>query len=289
MTSPSVPIGLAPGGRFSEWIPHPVVLVTADLDGTILGSNGSVSPGVAAAVAGAVARGVRVGFATGRMRNGVIHIHRSIGAPGPHIFHNGAEVRADETTIASWPLTDDSIDGLLETATGLGAYAELYTRKGFSVTREEPRAEVHWEMLDSTPDGLVSSRADLSGEVLKATFIAFDADESHQLQRALGHLGLQVGAARAGNLDWLFINVTMPGVHKGRAMEAAARHLGVDTSRVLAIGDGDNDREMLEVAGTAVAMGQAPEDIRRTAHLVAPSLDDDGAAVAIDRLVTGGP
>ena len=264
-----------------------MALVAADLDGTVLGSDGDVSPAVARAVSDAVAAGVGVGFATGRMRNGVIHIHRSVGAPGPHIFHNGAEVRAEGATIASWPLSAEATDWILQTAVELDIYGELYTEEGFWTTKDEPRAEVHWEMLNASPAGHVGSRDDLDGDVLKATFIAFDEQEAQQLLGAVSDRGLQVGRASAGDLDWAFVNVTMPGVHKGRAMETAARHLGVDLSEVMALGDGDNDREMLEVAGTAVAMGQASDDLKELAHVVAPTVDADGAAVAISGLVVG--
>lgn len=286
MNAPSAPEGLVPGGRFDEWTRRPVRYVAADVDGTLLGPDLTVSEGVGSTVLAAVSSGVPVGFATGRMRNGALHIHRSLDVPGPHIFHNGAEVRADGETVAAWPLDDASVDAVVDVSAQLDAYCELYTSEGFVMTRYKPGAEVHWETLDRGPDATVTSRSELGGEaVLKATFIGFEPGQADAIEARFAAIGLQIGSAHAADLDWRFINVTMPGVHKGRAVEAAAAHLGVDSAEVMAIGDGHNDMDMLSMAGTAVAMGQAGEDVKALAHLVAPSVRHDGAAVALERLV----
>ena len=42
---------------------------------------------------------------------------------------------------------------------------------------------------------------------------------------------------------------------------------------------------MFAMAGTAVAMGQAADDIKAAAHLVTESLHDDGSAVALHALL----
>jgi hypothetical protein len=53
----------------------------------------------------------------------------------------------------------------------------------------------------------------------------------------------------------------------------------------MAIGDNFNDLEMLLYAGTSVAMGNAPEPVKAIAQWVAPDVEVDGAATAIERFV----
>jgi hypothetical protein len=55
----------------------------------------------------------------------------------------------------------------------------------------------------------------------------------------------------------------------------------------MAIGDQHNDRTMLGWAGFSVAMGNARPEIQALADWVAPTVQDDGAAVAIERWVLG--
>jgi 5-amino-6-(5-phospho-D-ribitylamino)uracil phosphatase len=64
----------------------------------------------------------------------------------------------------------------------------------------------------------------------------------------------------------------------------AADHLGVPLAEVMAIGDAANDESMFRVAGTAVAMGQAPAALRELAHLVAPDVEADGVATVLDAI-----
>ena len=55
----------------------------------------------------------------------------------------------------------------------------------------------------------------------------------------------------------------------------------------MAIGDSENDIPMLQAAGFAVAMGNATDSLKAIANWIAPSIDDDGAAVALRKWVLG--
>ena len=68
-------------------------------------------------------------------------------------------------------------------------------------------------------------------------------------------------------------------------MSAFARHFGVALEEVAVIGDMVNDLPMFEVAGLAIAMGNALPPIRAAAHFVTAGNDEDGVAKAIDAIV----
>lgn len=78
---------------------------------------------------------------------------------------------------------------------------------------------------------------------------------------------------------------TAQGIDKGHGVLRLCAMLGVDPARVLAIGDSDNDIPMLEAVGFAVAMGNASPGVLAVADYVAPPVDADGAAVALEELV----
>lgn len=287
MSPPPLPQGLAPGGRFHHWAPRPPGLVVADIDGTLLGPSGEASPGVLDAIRAIRRAGLPFGVATGRMRLAAEEVARRLRAPGPHILENGAAVRLDGQTLASWPLTPSQVRSVIAICRGLGVYAELYVDTGFYVTAWREEARAHWEMLGHEPRGSAADLDPETMEVPKATFALFGEEPVAPLLEALEDAGLT--AAPAGSPltpEIRYVNATHPDAGKGRALLAAARHLGVDPGATVAVGDAPNDLPMFEVAGTAVAMGQADAEVRDAAHLVAPGLDGDGAAVALRACLT---
>ena len=81
------------------------------------------------------------------------------------------------------------------------------------------------------------------------------------------------------------IEVTAKGVDKGAALLALADHLGLPRESTLAVGDSDNDRAMLEKAGTAAVMANGMESVKALADLVSENdCDHDGVAEIFRRL-----
>ena len=72
---------------------------------------------------------------------------------------------------------------------------------------------------------------------------------------------------------------------KAEAISQLCRILGCDMSEVMACGDSPNDMPMLEAAGTAVAMGNAKDELKSIATYIAPTNDEDGVAVAIEKFI----
>lgn len=68
------------------------------------------------------------------------------------------------------------------------------------------------------------------------------------------------------------IHVHRRGVNKARGLLEACRVLGIDRSRVAAIGDSSVDEPMFEAASVSVALGNAPKELKeRATHVVGSS------------------
>ncbi len=282
-----LPLGLAPGGRIDEWRPAPPRLVVADVDGTLVGPQALMTPPVVAAIRRADEAGMRFGFATGRMRLAVEPLWEQVRSPGPHVIENGAQVRCDGRTIAKWPLDPDHLDAVLDLCGRAGLYAEVYVEDGYYVTDRDPRAEPHWDLLGRPPIDTVDALPD-GAEVFKCTLALFNGTgDPDGIEDELRRAGLEAGGAGSPRTpDIHYVNANHPDADKGRALAAGASHVGVELNAVVAIGDGNNDRSMFEVAGTAIAMGQASSRLKAAAHLVAPHVDDDGAAAVLAACLT---
>jgi hydroxymethylpyrimidine pyrophosphatase-like HAD family hydrolase len=75
------------------------------------------------------------------------------------------------------------------------------------------------------------------------------------------------------------------GASKGASVAWLLQRLGVSPGRCMALGDGENDVEMLRLAGLGVAVGNAGPAARAAADVVVGSNDEDGVAQAIERFV----
>lgn len=75
------------------------------------------------------------------------------------------------------------------------------------------------------------------------------------------------------------------GVSKGAALLELCNILGVPPENAVVIGDYYNDVEMMQAAGRAIAMANAPEDVQRIAGETTLSCNDGGVGHAVYRLI----
>jgi hypothetical protein len=83
--------------------------------------------------------------------------------------------------------------------------------------------------------------------------------------------------------DFSLIDVTSPAATKGRALAWRAAEMGVGRDAIMAVGDNFNDLEMLEMAGTAVVMGNAVGPLKARGWHITGGQDEAGLAQAIRR------
>jgi Cof subfamily protein (haloacid dehalogenase superfamily) len=81
------------------------------------------------------------------------------------------------------------------------------------------------------------------------------------------------------------LEVLMPGVSKARGLAWVAHDLGLSPQETVAIGDADNDIEMLQWAGLGIAMGNGMPGVKTIADWIAPPVEEDGVAVALRHFV----
>jgi Cof subfamily protein (haloacid dehalogenase superfamily) len=87
--------------------------------------------------------------------------------------------------------------------------------------------------------------------------------------------------------DMNFVNIVHAGVSKGAALRWLIDYLGLESSRVMAVGDCEADRSMFAAALVSVAVANADEQTRSLARFVVPSNNEQGAAVALERFAAG--
>lgn len=80
----------------------------------------------------------------------------------------------------------------------------------------------------------------------------------------------------------MYLEIMRLNASKQKAIEFLAARYGIVRDEIIAIGDNYNDKEMIEFAGAGVAMGNAPDEIKRVSDYVTDTNNHDGVAKALD-------
>jgi 5-amino-6-(5-phospho-D-ribitylamino)uracil phosphatase len=260
-------------------------LIALDIDGTVLREDGVLNEAVAEAVARVRDAGHEVMLATGRSVAMTLPILDRLSiTPEYVVCSNGAiTLKRDPLAPAGYArehvLSFDPTD-VLKTIRGALATANYAVEDETGMYR----------FTGSFPDGTLGAASEkvefdeLLGVRATRVVVISPGHAIEDFLSVVERMGLHKVSYNVGWTAWL--DIAPDGVNKATALERVRELLDIPRSRVMAIGDGRNDIDMLEWAGSegrAVAMGQSPDEVRAAANEFTGTDLDDGVAQALDR------
>ena len=268
----------------------PVRLIAMDMDGTLLDKQGKIPKANADALRAAKKAGVEFSLCTGRFPENASLVLMECGLSCPIIGVNGAEITdAPMGALLSYhTLADRAAREVLKALRRLNAQFFTFSHK--LITTSEVNDVHHSEVSEGAILDKVGVRFAHGAEAVERSL---DAGLTKYYIKDTGNLA-EIGSAlreiedieltRSGMKN---IEVIPKGVNKGSGLRTLAGHLGIPMESVMALGDQDNDLPMLTCAGYGVAMGNAPDDIKKRAKYETARYDEFGVARAIERFVFG--
>ena len=250
-----------------------------DVDGTLVSFNTHRIPQSAVdALAEAKRRGAMVFISTGRPMRLINNLDAIQHLVDGYITANGACCSMGGETIACREIPNPEARALIGAAGRDGFSMLVVGESRLTVVNDGADVDRYFrQMLDVSDLGEGTALADVLAErIVQLTPIIDEAAE-----RRLMPLLPSCVSAR-----WFpaFTDITARGADKGTALMTVAAHLGIDREDTVAFGDGGNDKSILQAAGTGVAMGNAPDDVKAVADYVTASVDEDGIARALEQL-----
>lgn len=251
-------------------------LVVTDLDGTLLSPERTISDRAVEIIGQLRKKGVLFTFITGRPWCGAERFAERVGIDIPVITCNGAVINRGYDMLWRSPMPLGPLRELLERAVGDGLTV-LYSQAGMEAAMSETDwtrkrnypihfpAQEEWAELSADKVNLISGEKTAEFREISAIF-----NNLRDRYRFVCYtdIGCEISAA---------------GVNKAAALERYAASQGVSLSQVMAVGDNENDLEMLRLAGTGAAVGNATEAAKAAAQYVCRACNTDGVVEAIEK------
>lgn len=253
----------------------PRTLVALDLDGTLLTYDSCLPLGHEHAIRELHRRGILVAIVTGRMVLTAKWVWDQLKLTTPMVAFNGGWVgMPGHQAMAMATLSGDEVRTIVN---------ELHSFDGATCAYPDAHTWMMDREIPTTAGWRDIYRIDIrigtapfrhwQGPSHKVMFVTTPAELPSVVVRLRQRLGdrFQVVASQDDRVEILPARV-----HKAWGLERLAAHLGVHRERVWAVGDADNDREMIAWAGHGCVMGQAPDALRAIARHVLPGVQARG-------------
>lgn len=263
-----------------------ITVIAVDLDGTLLNSAHEITPRTLAALREAIRRGVRVILATGKTFASGEQPIAALGLRTPGVYNQGLTLYNPDGTICHEQTLDTAIARqVVEYAEASGITAIAYQRSRLLSAEHNAHVDFLVAHHEPVPDIVGPLSAVVATTPVNKVILV---DDPARVTAARQALTAQLdGSATLVQAIPQVLEILPPGASKGAGVQMLLDDLGLDAANLLAIGDGENDVEMLQLAGIGVAMGNASPPAKAAADVIVAGNDDDGVAEAVERFVLG--
>lgn len=263
----------------------PIRLVALDLDGTLLRSDKTISQRTLQTIQTARDQGVVVAIATGRMYSTARAYGRILGLGDmPMVLYAGGLIQTVESgkKLYEKAISVEDAKAVLAIAKEKGWQMQTYIDDVLRTAVSD-----HWIQEYERKTG---AHAVICGDDAYQPQGSCNKILSRSTHEELLQRKAYIDQQLPGKLQILFSEDTyleiMPtGVNKGTGLQRLADLYGISIEETMAVGDSQNDIDMLKVAGVSVTMENAHDEIKKVADHVTASNDEDGVAQAIEKFV----
>ncbi|MGX7125452.1 HAD family hydrolase [Enterococcus viikkiensis] len=264
-------------------------LATIDLDGTLLNAQGEIPEENLEALRRFDAQGGIVVLATGRSIHSATEAFAKLAINGYTLASNGAYAARIEQGEIAEVLNGFTIpSAVVETTfalakekqvTVVASRAEQDDRIVFDPASAEVNSPYYaqFKLADTSPKELIGH---LKNTGIRYFKLAFNSPDTTKLAALRSAFNVKKITSTYSAKYWL--EVMADDVNKGTALNFLLDYLKISQSESIAFGDQENDLEMLQFAGTSVAMENAIPLIKQTAAQTTSSNDEAGVAAVIN-------
>jgi len=261
-------------------------LIAFDMDGTLLDTHKRIPSQTLDAIREAQAAGKVVALSTGRNPAEIDILREELSGVRYRICCSGGMVWDAQTDemIFSQPLAEEDIRRILAITADFDVMIHMLSRQSVAQrSHVERMPDFHMAVYQPMYRRIATQVEDLRGEWLRAPWPVYklnlyfrSLEERAQAEKRLHGMPIEMVYSERTSLE-----CSPHGIGKGSGLLALCRHLQIPVEQTIAVGDADNDLEILRTAGLAVAMGNANDRVKAAADVIVSDNDHGGCAEAI--------
>ena len=261
-----------------------IKLIAIDMDGTLLNNAHQITKTVRKAIFDAIESGVKIVLCTGRPVKAVFPYIEQLDLPHDEdyvISLNGTMVQKTHNAeiVYSHKLAHSELSKIESIRKDYNINLTFFDESHYFYTGEKTdRLLFDAAILGMEPIHLAIADIPKEMNIYKAMFVGEPAELDRFVQDVPAELYQTFYPIRS--LPYVF-EVLPKKANKGDALIGLAKLLGIPMSEVMAIGDGENDIDLMNAVVESVAMGNATETIKAAAKYETKTNEEDGVAHAI--------
>lgn len=262
-------------------------LLVLDIDDTLLTDEHVISPKTKEALVKAQENGTKVVLASGRPTFGMWPLAEELELEkyGSFILSfNGGIITncATKEVIYQNTLLPEMAHKLYDLSVRENVGIITYDDNKIISQKSNKYADLEAEMTGMEMVIVSDFKASVTENVAKCLMLA----EPEHLEKVEAKLQKELqGEMSVMRSKPFFLELTQKNVNKGESLRVLLKTLNIEISEMIACGDGNNDLEMIKVAGLGVAMGNANDGVKAAADYVTKSNNEDGIAHVIEKFI----
>lgn len=269
-----------------------IKLVAIDIDGTLVNEQKIMTDKVKKTIHAAMDQGVKIVLCTGRPIEGIkpyLEELQMFQEDDFVISNNGAVITRTDTgeIMESWSFVKEELEELYAFGKDFAADFLIMNEEHFILIKPDEgevtiRPKLVWEG-DTIRMALETATIDqIEGDFVKALFLG-TTEEVDEVETAFPE-NLRENYSITRSQTYL-LEIAAKGVNKGSSLMKLAEDLGFSREEVMAIGDGNNDYDMIQAAGLGVVMENGTDYLKSVANALTLSNENDGVAHALEKYV----
>lgn len=264
-------------------------LLVLDVDGTLLNQAGEITKRTLATLRKVQQMGVRIMLASGRPTYGLLPLAKMLELgtyEGYILSYNGGQIiSAKNGEVVFERRINPEMLPYLEKKAKKNGFSIFTYNENRIITNNASDSHIVDEAFINNMEIQQTDEFSLAVDYPPCKVVLVSDDEA-ALVDLEGHWKRRLnGVLDVFRTEDFFLEVVACGIDKANALAAFMNKAGISTEEIIAIGNGVADVTMLQMAGLGIAMGNAPDSVKRCVDYATLSNEEDGVAVAVEKAI----